>query len=429
MTELLKSFKTLITPLSAFFLGSLFMSCAFGLLSTILALRLTQNSVSTFHSGIILSVYYLGYIFASTSSYKIINKAGHIKAFGVYTSILSALVLGHSLTPNPYIWGLLRLAEGYCLGSAIICLESWLNTRSNNKNRGTIMSLYMVTSYLGASLGQLMLNIHTDYAFVIYVVISIFFSIALVPISLTALPSPSIAVYKNITLSKIYSISPVGTIGCIVSGVFVGSFYTLGTIYAQNIGLNIEKTSLFMFFGILGGMLAQIPLGKLSDKVDRRFILMYICSILFFIAPWVHVLIDDSISHLIIGALMLGICTFTLYPISISHVNDLIEDDERIHASGRLISLQSIGMILGPIIISYTMQKYGAIWFLLSFSIVCGAYVIFAFNHITFKPRLKYINPTPTTPTPFAPTHAYNEITKKDSLLDKAIDMITNKKI
>ena len=126
---------------------------------------------------------------------------------------------------------------------------------------------------------------------------------------------------------------------------------------------------------------------------------------------------------------MLGICTFTLYPISISHVNDLIEDDERIHASGRLISLQSIGMILGPIIISYTMQKYGAIWFLLSFSIVCGAYVIFAFNHITFKPRLKYINPTPTTPTPFAPTHAYNEITKKDSLLDKAIDMITNKKI
>ena len=155
----LKSVKALISPLSAFFLGTIFTCTAYGLLSSTLSLKLNDMAVSTFEIGMVMALYYAGYIFASLSSHTIINRVGHIRAFGAYISILSAIVLLHSFSANSVYWGLLRLLEGYCLGAAIMCLESWLNTRTQNKNRGVIMSLYMITTYLGSAFGQLLLNI------------------------------------------------------------------------------------------------------------------------------------------------------------------------------------------------------------------------------------------------------------------------------
>ncbi len=425
--EFIQSLQVVVSPLTAFFAGTLLTCCAYGLLSSTLALRLAENGVSTFASGIILAAYYLGYIFASLSSYKIINRVGHIRAFGAYLSVLSALVLLHALSFNPIFWGVLRLLEGYCLGSALMCLESWLNTRSNNKNRGVLMSLYMLTTYLGAGTGQLMLNIPDGSGVIVYILVSILYSIALVPISLTALPSPDISVHKDISLVYLYKISPIGVVSCIVSGVFVGSFYTLGAIYTHEIGLDLSQTALFMSFGIFGGMLAQLPVGRLSDKFDRRFVLMWACGLLFFVAPWIHVLIDNGRWELIAAAAILGSGTFILYPISVSHVNDLISDSERIHASGMLILLQSIGMIAGPIGISFLMQHFGAMWFLLSFSVASGAFVLFALRHIFFHPELHYVNVTPTDPVPVSPTHAFSNLAQNTSLVDKAKELFVNK--
>ena len=306
-------------------------------------------------------------------------------------------------------------------------MESWLNTRSNNKNRGVLMSLYMLTTYLGAGTGQLMLNIPDGSGVIVYILVSILYSIALVPISLTALPSPDISVHKDISLVYLYKISPIGVVSCIVSGVFVGSFYTLGAIYTHEIGLDLSQTALFMSFGIFGGMLAQLPVGRLSDKFDRRFVLMWACGLLFFVAPWIHVLIDNGRWELIAAAAILGSGTFILYPISVSHVNDLISDSERIHASGMLILLQSIGMIAGPIGISFLMQHFGAMWFLLSFSVASGAFVLFALRHIFFHPELHYVNVTPTDPVPVSPTHAFSNLAQNTSLVDKAKELFVNK--
>ena len=161
------------------------------------------------------------------------------------------------------------------MGSSFMCLESWLNTRANNNNRGLLMSLYMITSYLGASIGQLLLNIPDPQGIVIYIVVSVIFSLALVPISLTALPSPNIVLHKSMSLLKLYKTAPVGVVGCLSSGILVGGFYSLGAIYANLIGLDVQMTSLFMFSGVLGGLLIQFPLGRLSDRMDRRFLMMW----------------------------------------------------------------------------------------------------------------------------------------------------------
>lgn len=419
MSKILNYFsllRTIVSPLTAFFAGTALACCAYALLTSTLGLRMAEASVSTFAAGIVLSLYYAGYIIASLTSNQIINRVGHIRAFSTYISLFSALVLMHYFSDNPVYWGILRLLEGYCMGSSFMCLESWLNTRANNNNRGLLMSLYMITSYLGASTGQLLLNIPDPQGIVIYIVVSVIFSLALVPISLTALPSPNITVHKSMSLIKLYKISPVGIIGCLCSGIFVGGFYSLGAIYANLIGLDVQMTSLFMFFGVLGGLLIQFPLGRLSDRMDRRFLMMWIAGILFFIAPWVHFFVSDGVWQLCTGALLLGCGTFILYPLSVSHVNDLIEDDDRVNAAGMLILLQSLGMIFGPVAISYFMQHFGAISFVLAYSAVTAGFVLFTLKHITFKPDINYINITPTAPMPIDTTHAFHELASDDKL-------------
>ena len=419
MSKILNYFsllRTIVSPLTAFFAGTALACCAYALLTSTLGLRMAEASVSTFAAGIVLSLYYAGYIIASLTSNQIINRVGHIRAFSTYISLFSALVLMHYFSDNPVYWGILRLLEGYCMGSSFMCLESWLNTRANNNNRGLLMSLYMITSYLGASTGQLLLNIPDPQGIVIYIVVSVIFSLALVPISLTALPSPNITVHKSMSLIKLYKISPVGVIGCLCSGIFVGGFYSLGAIYANLIGLDVQMTSLFMFFGVLGGLLIQFPLGRLSDRMDRRFLMMWIAGILFFIAPWVHFYVSDGVWQLCTGALLLGCGTFILYPLSVSHVNDLIEDDDRVNAAGMLILLQSLGMIFGPVAISYFMQHFGAISFVLAYSAVTAGFVLFTLKHITFKPDINYINITPTAPMPIDTTHAFHELASDDKL-------------
>ena len=147
MSKILNYFsllRTIVSPLTAFFAGTALACCAYALLTSTLGLRMAEASVSTFAAGIVLSLYYAGYIIASLTSNQIINRVGHIRAFSTYISLFSALVLMHYFSDNPVYWGILRLLEGYCMGSSFMCLESWLNTRANNNNRGLLMSLYML---------------------------------------------------------------------------------------------------------------------------------------------------------------------------------------------------------------------------------------------------------------------------------------------
>jgi len=154
---------------------------------------------------------------------------------------------------------------------------------------------------------------------------------------------------------------------------------------------------------------------------------MWTCGGVFFILPWIHIFISGTIVELIPSALLLGGGTFILYPICVSHVNDKIADDERVEAAGLLLMLQSLGMIIGPIAISYIMQQFGSIFFLISLSSASGFFVLFAFKHISFKHDVGYKNITPTDPMPISPTHIYPELAKNDTLIDKAKSLFIHK--
>lgn len=419
--------RSVIAPLTAFFIGTGLACCGYALMTSVLSLRLEGEGVPTAKAGLVLSLYYLGYVFASLKAYKIINKVGHIRAFTAYVSIFSALSLLHFFDSNLIFWGVLRLCEGYCIGAATMCLESWLNTRANNKNRGVVMSCYMVTTYLGSSAAQIMLNIPDYGGVTFFIIISILFSISLVPISLTALPAPDITVSESMPISKLYKKTPVGVASCFVSGFLVGAFYILGTIYTKKMGLTIRETSLFMFCGVFGGMTAQLPLGRLSDKMDRRYVILISCVVICILSPIMHFLISKGDAWLAVSSFLLGGTLFTIYPICVSHINDLVDDHERVQASGNLVLLQGAGLITGPIVVSFFMEHIGNITFALSFSVITFALIIFINKHIRKKPDIAYVSNRSTTPVPISTSAAFEDLAKRDTSADRIKKVLAKK--
>lgn len=408
------SLKNIIYPLTALFTATMFICCSYASLGSVFALKLTQLDTPTNIAGVILAMYYLGSVIASFSASNIINKVGHIRAFGAFASMLSVFVLAHAFSTDRVYWALLRFFEGYCIGGTTMCLESWINTKASNKNRGLVMSVYMVTSYLGAALGQLFLTIPDKSGLLLYIIISILFSLAMMPVSLTKLSAPAIETHKSMDFRRAYAISPVGFTCCIASGILVGTFYMLGTIYATSIGLSLKNVSIFMFWGVMGGMFAQLPFGKLSDKMDRRYVLIGISVLLMVVAPAANFLVLKGGMYLIISTILIGCGTFTLYPISVSHINDLVTDEERVTASSMLILAQNIGLILGPVIVSAGMSWLGPWFFIASFSIIPALFIAFTVRHIKRKPDINYLNVTPTQPMPTSPTNAYNDLATDD---------------
>lgn len=415
----LNAVKNLVSPLSAFFVGTGLTCCAYALMTSISSIRLEEMGVATSKAGIVLALYYLGFVVASLTAYRIINKVGHIRAFTTYVSMFSALSILHYFNSSLFFWGAMRFLEGYCIGGATLCLESWLNTRANNKNRGMIMSFYMVTTYLGSSTAQVMLNIPDAGGVSIYIIVSVLFSIALIPISLTALPTPNITAYSRMPLSNLYKKTPVGVVACFVSGFLVGSFYILGTIFTKKMGLTMKETSMFMFFGVLGGMMAQLPVGKISDKMDRRYVILGASIVVCIISPIMYFLIKFGQPYLIGCSFILGASLFVIYPVCVSHINDLVDDKERIQASGRLILLQGSGLIAGPIVVSFFMGNFGNISFALSFSAVTLALIIFTKKHMNIKPDIAYVQNTPTTPIPISNSTVFDELSTNDTAADR----------
>ncbi len=401
--------KTIVLPLSAIFLGTLLFCLASGLLTSLLGVRLNATHTAASVAGMIMASYYVGYVWAALTAQKIINRVGHIRAFGTYLSIVSIFSLLHYFSGLPVLWGILRFLEGYCIGAATMCLESWLNSKIKNDTRGRIVALYMITSYVGSSMAQLMLNIPDPNQVVLYIVISILFSLALLPVALTSLSTPDIKVASRMSLFKLYKITPVGVIGCITSGLMVGNFFALGAVYTGKIGLDIQDTSLFMFCGILGGMTAQLPVGRFSDKRDRRIVLMWCCLLLSVVSVFFPHFMEMGRNYIAACAFALGACALVIYPVCVSHINDLVTDEERVHASGQLILLQGVGMIFGPIIISFAMERFGDVWYMWAFTIISFSFVLFTIRHRTAKPDIGYIQITKTEAMPVTPTVALDE--------------------
>ncbi|MEQ8196360.1 MAG: MFS transporter, partial [Rhodospirillales bacterium] len=348
-----------IASVGALLFGMALMSTGNGLLGILLPLRLAQTDSGSMAVGMIMSGFFFGLVVGVYVGRHLIVRVGHIRAFTAFMAVLAASVLSHPFLLDGWFWFVLRIIQGICLAGLYMCTESWLNERSSHEQRGQVMSLYMITLYVGISLGQLLLNVPDPSGFALYALIAILISLAAVPVAAARIVPPALPEYVPFNLKKLHEISPLGIGGAAIAGVILGAFYGLAPFFTTRMGLDTAGTSQFMAYTILGGLLLQWPIGKLSDRYDRRKVIMLLGFAICAVALAIVGLSLWTTVGLLVTAPFLGGVMFTLYPLCISHTNDYIDATDLVPASAGLILAYGIGAAIGPLAAAGAMNVVG----------------------------------------------------------------------
>lgn len=330
-----------------------------GMFGTLLGLRSKLEGFSTDITGLIMAAYFLGMLFGALHAARVVARAGHIRSFAAFASIMSVAVLAHILIINPMVWVVLRTICGFCMAGMVMIVESWLNERSTNDNRGRVLSLYMMTSYLGGGMGQFLLPLADPASFELFSGASIIFSLALVPILLTRAAAPKPSTPERMSFRALYKISPVGVIGTFTAGLSNSSINSMAPVFGKSINMSIGDISLFMASILLGGMLLQFPVGRLSDYFDRRTILITVAILTTGAAisiVWASQ--QANINLLFLTALIYGGVAYTIYPMSSAQTNDLADKEKLVQVSGSLLFAYGLGATIGPVITSQFMERF-----------------------------------------------------------------------
>lgn len=347
----------LVSPLLT---GVAFLMIGAGGLSTIIAFRMGEADYPAIVVGLVTSLYFIGIVMGTRVCHHIISTVGHIRAFAALGSLMSAATLAHAITPDPFVWGFLRFLVGFATVGMFMCTESWLNEKSSNEIRGQVFSFYQVVLYLGQGAGQFLINIPDETGALLYILTSILMSLAILPVALTRVAAPTLPKPVRFKIGRLWGISPTGMTTSMLSGIIMGAFYGVGALFAEQSGMGKAETAQFMGAVIIGGLVLQYPIGKLSDIYDRRWIIL---AVTFGTLAICIAIIGKDASNgrglLLLGALFGGF-SFTLYPLSVAYTNDFLTAEDLVPASGGLIVAYGLGATIGPIVASLAMDLFGA---------------------------------------------------------------------
>jgi len=352
MWTTIKSITSLLMSHGLLLLGN-------GMISTLLGLRSRLEGFSTETTGFIMAGYFVGILAGALYGMRVVAAVGHIRAFAAFASIMSASVLAHILYVDAAFWFGLRVVGGFCMAGMVMVVESWVNERATNETRGQVLSLYMIINYLGAGLGQFMMLIGDPAQFQLFVIASMVYSFALVPILLTRASAPAPSSPIRMPFKKLFAISPVGVYGTVCCGMINASINGMGAVFASTIGLSIAQVSSFMAAVILGGMMLQFPIGRLSDRFDRRSVLLVASLATLSSAFLVIWAIDQPVETLIICGAIFGGFSFAILPLVSSQINDLAERDQLVQIAAGLLIAYGIGASAGPVIAAQLMAYLG----------------------------------------------------------------------
>lgn len=415
-----------VIPVSALLLGVALLMVGNGLLTTLISVRLGVADNSSFANGLVVSGFFLGLVLGALGSHRIVEQVGHIRAFTALASLFSAASLLHAFYEQPVLWWALRVIEGICMAGLFMCAESWLNERSDNATRGTILALYTLVAGTSTGLGQLLLATFTIQGFILFALSSVLMSLAVVPVALSRTPGPPIPAPSRLDLKSLWDVSPLGVIGCIAAGLILGAFYGMAPIFGQQMGLDADGIAWFMGATIIGGMTLQWPMGRLSDRIDRRLAILgngfglallstglaVVTAVKFSpealdLLPFDEHMLPDaglvrSQFYIWIGplAVLFGALALTLYPLSIAHANDYAASEDFVPMSGGLVLSYSVGAMAGPIAASLLMETLGPLG-LFAFTAGTGMVLgLFTFWRMQAAPMLPMEDQAPYQPVP-----------------------------
>ena len=394
----------------ALFSGFAILITAHGFQGNLLQVRSVIEDFSFITTGIIMSGYFVGYFVGANMVPNLVSKVGHIRVFAAFASMASLSILIHAIFVNPTIWTLARFLTGFSLIGVYIVTESWLNDRATNRNRGGVLSIYMFITFAGLAAGTLLLNFNKPEQYEPFILTSLLFSIALVPILLTKRTAPKFKKISFMKIRQLYKISPLGTFSMLCTGLIHSAIFGVGAVYATTLNFTIFEISLFLFLITIAGAIFQFPIGFFSDRHDRRIIII---SCTFFSALFCIFAIltsgaslenmylassvaSDKIIFLIFVTLYAGFA-LPMFTLNLAYVNDFIEKEKFVAAGAGLQIIFGIGAMGGPFLCSVFMDQYGANGFFIFLTIFHLLIGLFGLYRIT---RREYEENPDSTFTP-----------------------------
>ena len=410
----------------ALFMGIGIIMIAHGLQIQVMGIRSVIEEFSFINTGIFMSSYFIGYFVGSKTTPKLVSKVGHIRVFAAFASLASLSALIAVIYINPLMWTISRFITGISLVSCYVVCESWLNDRASNKNRGQLLSAYMIVLYAGLAIGMLLLNVSSPTNYEPFILVSILLSLALIPILLTKRKPPKFKKTTSIKIKELFKISPFGSFSMICTGFIFAPIFTLLSVYAITMKLSIFETSLLLVGTMLAGALFQWPIGSLSDKYDRRIIIIgsSIAASVFAVFAVVvsgagasipNLFVETTVSFnyfsttmdktkLFLFIILLSGTTLPLFSLNLALVNDQIPKEKFVAAGGGLNIIFGIGAIAGPIMCSALMNLLGPNGLFVHFLIFFILIIIFGLYRLNQR---KYednpdstFTPLPTNITP-----------------------------
>lgn len=360
----------------ALLLGLMLLMLGNGMQGTLLGIRGGIEEFTTLQMSVVMSSYFLGFLFGSRMVPEMIRRVGHVRVFAALGSMISAVLIAYAAAPDWIAWSVMRVLIGFSFSGVYIAAESWLNAASTNETRGQAMSLYLIVQMIGIIAAQALLNVGDPSGYILFVIPSILVSLAFTPILLSVSPAPSFETTKRLSILSLFRASPLGCVGMFLLGGVFSAQFGMASVWGTQAGLSIRDISIFVAGIYVGGLVAQYPIGWLSDRMDRRQLVLWL-SAFGAVALMVPVVWDAPFVLLLaVGAIAGGISN-PLYSLLVAYVNDYMDKSNMAAASAGLLFINGLGAITGPVITGWVMAQVGPSGFFLFMAVLFAALAVY----------------------------------------------------
>ncbi len=363
-----------LAALSALFASAAAVLAGNGALGTLLGIRAgLEDGFSTVAIGIMGSAYFVGCLASAWGAPAIIRRSGHVRTFATLMGLAGAATLIHAMVVSPWAWILLRMICGFAFTGLTLVIESWVNEKVSNQDRGRVLSVYRIVDLSAVTLGQVLVGLMDPLGFQVFSVICLVFCLGLSPILLSRGAVPKPIDPPRLSLGRLFRLSPMAVMGALVVGMVNGTFRQVGPTWAQAVGMETAQVATFMALAIIGGAVLQWPLGAMSDRIDRRLVLM-LCSVGAMAAGVLMILAPADDFWLLYGAgFLFGGFSLPVYSLSVAHANDYAEPGSFVEIGAGLVVIYSVAAIIGPTVAAWGIATFGP-WAL--FAYTCGVHAL-----------------------------------------------------
>jgi MFS family permease len=343
----------------ALLLGIVLIMLGNGMHFTLIGLRGGIEGFTAAELAVVTSGYFIGFLSGARYTPILIQRVGHVRVFAALGSFMSAGLIAFPLVAEPWAWTILRVLVGFCMSGIYVAAESWLNNATTNESRGKVLSAYMIAQTLGIIGAQALLTLGDAATSALFIGASILVSISFAPILLSVTPAPAAEVARPMSFRQLFAGSPLGAIGIFLLGAIYATQSGMGAVFGSEIAMSANEIALFVAMLFAGALVLQFPIGWLSDRLDRRQVILGVALIGAFASGLGWLAGDGALWPIMAAAFLAGGMTTPLYALLLAYTNDYLPNEDMAAASGGLVFTFGLGAILGPLLTGWAMQAVG----------------------------------------------------------------------